>query len=305
LAGVALSLHYLGRAAHYQNNIERAAMLYDESLAIRRRLGDDHGVALTLNSLGVLARDRGDDLQAQALYEESLALFRTIGDSWGIGLLLNNLARVARDRGDWERTAALCAESLVFFQELGDLHGVAWVLSNLAVVARRRAIWEQAARLHGAAEAVRERLGPGPLSLSPSERATYTDAIATTRSMLGDHAFMEATAAGREMPPDQVAETMLSTVAPVAGSARVGHGSPTRTRPTADREPSPLTRRERDVAALVARGQTDRQIAETLVVTEGTVGVHLSNIYTKLDLHSRAQLAVWAAEHGLLPAQTD
>ena len=48
--------------------------------------------------------------------------------------------------------------------------------------------------------------------------------------------------------------------------------------------PSPLTRREREVAALVARGQTDRQIAEALVITEGTVGVHLANIFTKLDL---------------------
>ena len=69
--------------------------------------------------------------------------------------------------------------------------------------------------------------------------------------------------------------------------------------PSTEGERSPLTRREREVAALVAQGWTDRQIAETLVITEGTVGVHLSNILTKLDLHSRAQLAVWAAERGL------
>ena len=56
---------------------------------------------------------------------------------------------------------------------------------------------------------------------------------------------------------------------------------------------------------MVAQGLTDRQIAETLVITEGTVGVHLTNIYTKLELHSRAQLAVWAAEHGLLAALLD
>ena len=36
------------------------------------------------------------------------------------------------------------------------------------------------------------------------------------------------------------------------------------------------------------------------MLAEGTVGVHLTNIFTKLDLHARAQLAVWAAEHGLL-----
>jgi non-specific serine/threonine protein kinase len=66
-----------------------------------------------------------------------------------------------------------------------------------------------------------------------------------------------------------------------------------------------LTRRERQVAVLVAQGRTDRQIAEALVIAEGTVGVHLGNIFTKLDLHSRAELAVWAAEHDLLPARPD
>ena len=65
----------------------------------------------------------------------------------------------------------------------------------------------------------------------------------------------------------------------------------------------PLTRRETEVAALAARGLTDRQIAAELVITEGTVGVHLERIFGKLGIRSRAQLAVWAAEHGL--AATD
>jgi DNA-binding NarL/FixJ family response regulator len=47
---------------------------------------------------------------------------------------------------------------------------------------------------------------------------------------------------------------------------------------------------------------TARQVAETLVISEGTVGVHLANIFSKLGLRSRAQLAVWAAERGLLGA---
>jgi len=258
--------------------------------------------------LGVLARDRGDDDQARALYEESLALFRELGDTWGIGLLLNNLARVARDREDWEQTAALCAESLALFRDLGDKQGVAWVLSNLAIVAQRRGAWEWAARLHGAAEALREAvgaIGSAALSLSPSERARYEAAVATTRTRLGDQAFAVAMAAGRAMAPNQLAEAALSGAGPPAGVERVGAAPPASAPPAPDQEASPLTRREREVAALVARGLTDRQIAETLVITEGTVGVHLSNIFTKLDVHSRAQLAVWAAEHGLLAARPD
>ena len=61
-------------------------------------------------------------------------------------------------------------------------------------------------------------------------------------------------------------------------------------RPT---EPVPtLTRRERDVAKLVAAGQRNRSIAETLGISEGTVKMHLHNVYAKLGLESRTQLAM-------------
>jgi len=51
------------------------------------------------------------------------------------------------------------------------------------------------------------------------------------------------------------------------------------------------------VARLVASGLTARQIAEALVIAEGTVGVHLANIFGKLDLQARTQLATWVATH--------
>jgi class 3 adenylate cyclase/HAMP domain-containing protein len=60
-----------------------------------------------------------------------------------------------------------------------------------------------------------------------------------------------------------------------------------------------LTAREREVAALVARGLTNRQIAEELVIGERTVAAHIEHILTKLDFGSRTQVGVWAAEHGL------
>lgn len=63
-----------------------------------------------------------------------------------------------------------------------------------------------------------------------------------------------------------------------------------------------LTRRETEVAALLARGLTNRQIGDALVIAEGTAEKHVANIMAKLDVTSRAQVAVWAAQHGLLPA---
>jgi DNA-binding NarL/FixJ family response regulator len=60
-----------------------------------------------------------------------------------------------------------------------------------------------------------------------------------------------------------------------------------------------LTTREREVAALVAQGQSNREIAAALSVGETTIETHVSNILTKLDVTSRAQVAAWAVEKGL------
>ena len=54
-----------------------------------------------------------------------------------------------------------------------------------------------------------------------------------------------------------------------------------------------LTRREREVASLVSQGLSNRAIAEVLVISERTAETHLERIFTKLDLHSRVQLAAW------------
>jgi DNA-binding NarL/FixJ family response regulator len=287
-----------------RRDFERVEALLEESLETYRELGNEQSVALSLIVWGVLSRNRGDPEQARAYYEEALMLCRTLGDRSHIALLLNNLARLDRDRQDWQRATARCAESLALYRELGDMHGLATVLSNLAVIAERRGAWEQAARLHGAIEAIVETVGSAGLSLSPIERAACDASVAAARAELGDRAFAAAVAEGRAAPPEQVAEAVLAAGA-VEPAARAEGAPPKPSPPAPGRNASPLTRREREVAALVARGWTDRQVAEALVVTEGTVGVHLTNIFSKLDLHSRAQLAVWAAEHGLLSARPD
>jgi len=60
-----------------------------------------------------------------------------------------------------------------------------------------------------------------------------------------------------------------------------------------------LTEREREVAALIVQGKTNREIAEILVVNYRTIEKHIENILSKLGFASRAQIAVWAAEKGL------
>jgi DNA-binding NarL/FixJ family response regulator len=64
--------------------------------------------------------------------------------------------------------------------------------------------------------------------------------------------------------------------------------------------PDELTRREREVATLIARGKSNREIAGDLVVSERTVEGHVNNILSKLGFRSRAQISAWAVEKGLV-----
>ncbi|HSR28981.1 MAG TPA: response regulator transcription factor, partial [Anaerolineae bacterium] len=77
--------------------------------------------------------------------------------------------------------------------------------------------------------------------------------------------------------------------------------------PLQDRSPADdiLTDREVEVLQLVAQGQTNRQIAEQLSISEATVRTHMSKILAKLNLHSRTQAALYALREGIAPLHDD
>jgi DNA-binding NarL/FixJ family response regulator len=68
--------------------------------------------------------------------------------------------------------------------------------------------------------------------------------------------------------------------------------------------PAGLTRREVEVLLLLARGLSNKEIAECLVITPKTVGNHAERIYAKLNVSTRAGAALFAMRHGLLPEET-
>lgn len=72
-------------------------------------------------------------------------------------------------------------------------------------------------------------------------------------------------------------------------------------------DPSPLSPRELEVAVLVARGLTNKEVARRLAIKEQTVGRHLENINKELGIHSRVQLTNWVHDRRLLesPASTE
>ena len=89
----------------------------------------------------------------------------------------------------------------------------------------------------------------------------------------------------------------LSELAAVDSLVQAHYPAPTVARRTE------LTRRERQVIALVARGYSNRAIAEALVISEKTAEIHVSNILGKLGFSSRAQAAAYAVEHRLADTQ--
>jgi DNA-binding NarL/FixJ family response regulator len=105
--------------------------------------------------------------------------------------------------------------------------------------------------------------------------------------------------AGQSPSPMPAATSVHAAQPNGAVRSSAASGAPVRPSSTngADKLVVPLTAREREVAALIALGMTNRQIAEELVIAEGTAAIHVGNVLGKLGMSSRAQVAVWAAEH--------
>jgi predicted ATPase/transcriptional regulator with XRE-family HTH domain/Tfp pilus assembly protein PilF len=149
--GVAESLSQLGIVDFHLGNYLLARSHYEESLSIRRNLGDAPGAARTLNNLGLMAIAQGEYILARSLFEESLATRRELGDKRGTAMTLTNLANTYYYLGDYISAYPLYGEALIIRRELGDKLGIAMSRSNLGSVAyaqgdyaRARSLYEEA-----------------------------------------------------------------------------------------------------------------------------------------------------------------
>jgi non-specific serine/threonine protein kinase len=284
----------LGAVATVQGDLGRAAALLEEGLPPPHEVPDenDRYVATIASTYWriELARCQGDYGLAIRLNETGLALARDRGDTWSIAFALSLLGRLAWLQGEHPRATQLQRESLTLQREMDDRVGIADSLDVLAWVANAAGEPARAARLFGAAEAVRERSGATSL---PLWRAEYERNLAATRAGQGAESFAAAWTVGRSLTVEEAIEEALRERGPAPEAAIPPEAA------SAGPAAGPLSRRERDVAALIAQGLTNRQIADQLVISEWTVDTHVRHILTKLDVRSRAQVATWATEHGL------
>jgi DNA-binding NarL/FixJ family response regulator len=118
------------------------------------------------------------------------------------------------------------------------------------------------------------------------------------------HAALAAGAAGYVLKDADPAEVATAITAAAAGEVHLDSAV---ARQLARRMAAPqagltsLTAREREILTLVAQGQSNREIADTLVISERTARTHVSNVLTKLQLASRTQAALLAIREGLIP----
>lgn len=133
--GVTASLNSLGNVSIEQGDYHRARVSHEASLATARELGDQASIANSLLNLGVVADKQNDSAAARKMFEDCLGIRRRLNDRWGIAVALNNLANVAFAQGDHAATRALHEESLTIRRELQDRRGIALALGNLAELA--------------------------------------------------------------------------------------------------------------------------------------------------------------------------
>ena len=256
-------------------------------------LGDAWGTAQSLNILGDLARVKGDDVAATARYSEALTLLRREGLGGTVPSLLHNLGYLSLHRGGTGPARHLFRESLTLFRNQGDRRGIADCITGLACVLVSMGQRARAAQLFGLAEALRELAGA---TIWPANAADYERSLTVLRSQPDQAGLDEAWAEGRALPADRTIAELLAEEPPAVPGDSAGH-------PGLDLDLHlGLTRREREVALLVAQGLTNREIGARLFITEGTARLHVKHILHKLGFTSRAQVAAWAVGHQLTGA---
>lgn len=230
-------------------------------------------MALSAFAAFIIEHEHAEDIATRFLrYAESHAahLMKAIA--------LYPLGAVRWRRGDTASATSLMREAIRLYQLFEHPGMVAVCVEGLAWSAAKTEP-DRAATLVGAAKSIwkysQMRL---PQTAVESVAATIE---ARLRQKLGDLGFEQALTTGQELPFDDAIALAL------------GESAEIRPKPKDAAARAGLTRREREIAALVAEGLTNKEIATKLVISPRTADAHLEHILAKLGFRSRAQIARW------------
>lgn len=301
---IARAVNLLGGIYHIADeDFDAARRCYAEALEIRERLNFQWGVAAARNNLALASYDAGHYAEAQALLEQSLREIDAIGDRRARANSLDSLGRVVFELGQYDDARRYHGECLMVAEELGDKVNAVDALDGFTRLAVAAGQFDKALVIGGAARAIRDRIGyetPKPW------RRRLQRSIDAARAALTAGAATQAWERGLKVSQrDAVllalspSLTSLAPAAPrssAAGESRGGASSPV----AVESRSGGLTLREREIAGLIAAGLSNKQIAIRLKIAERTADAHVEHIRTKLDVHSRAQIATWVTQNGLV-----
>lgn len=289
----AWAVGFEGSALNYRGEHERALAMTDEAVALMRSTGDHLTFLMACYAKGFAYALAGRPDEAVTACEEGLRLLGPDSEErWNQGYLfvVKGFGHILR--GEREECAAAALRAIALKGDLGDVIGVAYCLSLLAWVASAQGRHRRAALLLGATME-QWRVG-GDSSFGGITSLQYlSDAVSSDVSgALGQERFERAYRQGGQLSLEQAVLFAVGDAESLTALPRQAGESladtPAPERPTGT---DALTRREREVAALVAEGLSNREIAARLVVSKRTADAHIEHILAKLGFSSRAQIA--------------
>ncbi|GIH62379.1 LuxR family transcriptional regulator [Microbispora siamensis] len=285
--GLRVTLGYIaflsGMAAVCGGDLETGMRRYEEAAAAHRAVGNPIGLALALNRLALANAFLGRPA-ARDLAEECVALCDLYGEGWHRAYALLALAMDAWHRDDMRAACEIDNESLRYNTAVGDQLGMGMNLEAHAWFAAGEQEYERAARLLGVVRTFWRAVGARLAEFRYMSRC-HDECEAVTREALGEAAFQAEVSRGAALTREEALTYALRERTPAARAPAPFEG-----------RIAPLTRRETEIAHLVAEGLSNKDIAGRLVISQRTAEGHIEHILDKLGFKSRAQVAAWLKE---------
>ncbi|MGQ4615693.1 protein kinase domain-containing protein [Nocardia sp. R7R-8] len=220
-----------------------------------------------------------DDVErTMKCYEHGLEISQERGESYFRTYLLWVLAIVVWRDGDHMGATRLLEQALQVSRRITDRLNAVFCLQTLAWIAADQQDFERAIVLTGAASQLGHSMG-SPLVLFPDLLSFQEECERKSREAMSEKSFTAARREGAALGFEAaVAYALGEDVSPMPDAGRK------------------LTKREREVAELVADGLTNKQIAARLVISPRTAQGHIEHLLTKLEFTSRAQIAAWVRD---------
>jgi DNA-binding NarL/FixJ family response regulator len=269
-----------GVLAWMEGRPEEAANYFLQFVVSSRQRRDFQGIMVGLAQLAMLKLELDRPAEAETPSKELLAVLRRWGDLIGFaaGPVAETLVRLGA-----EDAVSVLSELEQLVDQCGEVLARPQLLRARALVL---------ARQHALGEALEALQASAALARSQHAVMELAQTLATLALVARQH--------GDDATARQADAERLAIVERIGPEARVmvwaqglSHGA---RQQAASR--GPLSPREYEVAALIVGGLSNRQIAESLVISERTVENHVSSILSRLGFDTRAQVAKWAAEHG-------